>query len=198
MRGSRPASEPRRWASSSGLEAAGSSSRWPPVTSCESLPASVTPVGVFVNQPAEHVNAVAQALGLGAVQLHGPETPEYCARITAPVIKAVPVGSGFRMTAVADLPAARDGAARCRRSGGSRWNRPSGRLDGRAGGGTRAADDSGRRSDTGERGCRRSAPSNPMASTCRPVSNPIRASRTTVASGDSSTRSDSAAAEGRG
>jgi phosphoribosylanthranilate isomerase len=69
------------------------------------LPASVTPVGVFVNQPAEHVNAVAQALGLGAVQLHGTETPEYCARITAPVIKTVPVGSGFRMTAIADLPA---------------------------------------------------------------------------------------------
>lgn len=69
------------------------------------LPASVTPVGVFVNQPAEHVNAVAQALGLGAVQLHGAETREYCARITTPIIKAVPVGSGFRVTAVADLPA---------------------------------------------------------------------------------------------
>jgi phosphoribosylanthranilate isomerase len=69
------------------------------------LPVSVMPVGVFVNQPAAHVNAVAQALGLGAVQLHGAETPDYCARITAPVIKAVPVGSGFRMAAVADLPA---------------------------------------------------------------------------------------------
>jgi phosphoribosylanthranilate isomerase len=69
------------------------------------LPASVVPVGVFVNQPAEHVNAVAQALGLGAVQLHGVETPEYCARVAVPVIKAVPVGGDFRVAAVADLPA---------------------------------------------------------------------------------------------
>jgi phosphoribosylanthranilate isomerase len=69
------------------------------------LSASVTTVGVFVNQPAEHVNAVAEALSLGAVQLHGAEPPEYCARITAPVIKAVPVGKGFSMTTVANLPA---------------------------------------------------------------------------------------------
>jgi phosphoribosylanthranilate isomerase len=69
------------------------------------LPASVIPVGVFVDQPVEHVNAVAQALGLGAVQLHGDETPEYCARVAAPVIKAVPIGGDFRMAAVADLPA---------------------------------------------------------------------------------------------
>jgi phosphoribosylanthranilate isomerase len=69
------------------------------------LPAPVTPVGVFVDQPVEYVNAVVQEVGLGAVQLHGAETAEYCAQITAPVIKAVPVGSGFRMTAVTGLPA---------------------------------------------------------------------------------------------
>jgi phosphoribosylanthranilate isomerase len=70
-----------------------------------SLPASVTPVGVFVDQRVELVNAVVQEVGLGAVQLHGSEAPEYCAQIAAPVIKAVPVGSGFRMTAVTGLPA---------------------------------------------------------------------------------------------
>lgn len=69
------------------------------------LPASVIPVGVFVDQPAEHVNAVAQAIGLGAVQLYGTETPEYCARVVAPVIKAVPVGVDFSTAAVADLAA---------------------------------------------------------------------------------------------
>ena len=35
------------------------------------LPPFVTPVGVFVNQPAEYVNEVAAEIGLGAVQLHG-------------------------------------------------------------------------------------------------------------------------------
>ena len=100
------------------------------------LPASVTPVGVFVNQPAEHVNAVAQALGLGAVQLHGAETPGIlCADYDAhhqgrAGRERVPRDGGSRSTR------GRDGAARCRRSGGSRWNGPGGRLDGRAGGGT--------------------------------------------------------------
>lgn len=69
-----------------------------------SLPPAVTPVGVFVNEAADHVNAVAQAVGLGAVQLHGTETPEYCARIAVPVIKSVPVAKKFHMGLIADLP----------------------------------------------------------------------------------------------
>jgi phosphoribosylanthranilate isomerase len=48
----------------------------------------VVPVGVFVNQPIEYVNAVANALRLGAVQLHGSESSEYLRRVAARTIKA--------------------------------------------------------------------------------------------------------------
>lgn len=53
------------------------------------LPPFVTPVGVFVNQPLQHVRAVASLVRLGAVQLHGDETPEDAAVLSIPVIKAV-------------------------------------------------------------------------------------------------------------
>jgi phosphoribosylanthranilate isomerase len=65
------------------------------------LPAFVTPVGVFVNQPADYVNGVASLVRLGAVQLHGDEDVEYLARINRPVIKAVSNG-----TAAARWPSA--------------------------------------------------------------------------------------------
>ena len=60
----------------------------------DTLPALVTSVGVFVNQPVDEVNAIAREVGLGAVQLHGDETPEYVERIERPVLKSVVVGSG--------------------------------------------------------------------------------------------------------
>ena len=55
------------------------------------LPPFVTPVGVFVNQPAEEVNEVAALAGLGAVQLHGDESAEYASAMTRPVLKALTV-----------------------------------------------------------------------------------------------------------
>jgi phosphoribosylanthranilate isomerase len=54
-----------------------------------SLPPFVTPVGVFVDQPVDYVSAVASLVPLGAVQLHGSETPDYAAAIGRPVLKAV-------------------------------------------------------------------------------------------------------------
>jgi phosphoribosylanthranilate isomerase len=57
-----------------------------------SLPPLVTPVGVFVNQPAEYVNGVASLVGLGAVQLHGDEDAAYAESIRRPVIKALAFG----------------------------------------------------------------------------------------------------------
>jgi phosphoribosylanthranilate isomerase len=56
------------------------------------LPPFVTTVGVFVNQPLDYVNEVASAVRLGAVQLHGDETPQFAAAVSSPVIKAVSIG----------------------------------------------------------------------------------------------------------
>jgi phosphoribosylanthranilate isomerase len=55
----------------------------------KTLPPFVTPVGVFVNEPAERVNQVADLVGLGAVQLHGDELVEVLIHINRPVIRAV-------------------------------------------------------------------------------------------------------------
>jgi phosphoribosylanthranilate isomerase len=57
----------------------------------DALPPFVTPVGLFVNQSREFVNGVASLVRLGAVQLHGDETPQFAASIAAPVIRALPV-----------------------------------------------------------------------------------------------------------
>jgi phosphoribosylanthranilate isomerase len=56
------------------------------------LPRLVTTVGVFVDQPVEYVAGVANLVPLGAVQLHGGETPAYAASLGRPVIKAVQPG----------------------------------------------------------------------------------------------------------
>jgi phosphoribosylanthranilate isomerase len=55
------------------------------------LPPFVTPVGLFVNQPRDYIRGVASLTRLGAVQLHGDETPEFAASIDWPVIKALSV-----------------------------------------------------------------------------------------------------------
>ena len=57
------------------------------------LPPFVAAVGLFVNQPAAYVNGVAGLVRLGAVQLHGDETPAFIANLAPPVIKALPVGA---------------------------------------------------------------------------------------------------------
>jgi len=58
------------------------------------LPRPVTTVGVFVNQPAEHIRDVSKHVGLAAVQLHGDETPAFAATMPLPVIKSVTLGEG--------------------------------------------------------------------------------------------------------
>lgn len=45
-------------------------------------------VGVFVDQTLDDVNEIARNTGIDYVQLHGNETPEYCALMNKPVIKA--------------------------------------------------------------------------------------------------------------
>jgi len=45
-------------------------------TIAESLPADVTPVGLFVNHPLDEIEQIMQAVGLSTLQLHGDETPD--------------------------------------------------------------------------------------------------------------------------
>ena len=62
------------------------------------LPPFVDAVGVFVNWPTLVVDALARALRLNTVQLHGEESPQEMAELakTHRVIKAIQVGRGFR------------------------------------------------------------------------------------------------------
>ena len=55
------------------------------------LPPFVTPVGVFVNQPADYVNEIAALVELGVVQLHGDESVAYASGLARPVLKAMAV-----------------------------------------------------------------------------------------------------------
>jgi phosphoribosylanthranilate isomerase len=66
------------------------------------LPPFVEAVGVFVDWPPLVVDALARALRLGSVQLHGGESPKEVAELARSrrVIKAVQVGRGFRVAAL--------------------------------------------------------------------------------------------------
>jgi len=56
----------------------------------------VANIGVFVNEARETIEAIASDLRLAAVQLHGDESPEFCASITAAkTIKALRVTEDF-------------------------------------------------------------------------------------------------------
>lgn len=70
----------------------------------QELPSSVVAVGVFVNvaEPQAVIDAVASA-GIGVVQLHGEESPDYCRQLaTRPVIKALRVRNDFQADVVRD------------------------------------------------------------------------------------------------
>jgi len=52
------------------------------------LPEGVETVGVFVDAPAGEVWRTVEECGLSLVQLHGQETPEFCAAMPVPAVKA--------------------------------------------------------------------------------------------------------------
>jgi anthranilate synthase/indole-3-glycerol phosphate synthase/phosphoribosylanthranilate isomerase len=61
------------------------------------LPPFVLRVGVFVDAPRDELARTAEAVGLDVLQLHGQEAPETLADLPRRVVKAVPVGPGFRV-----------------------------------------------------------------------------------------------------
>jgi len=58
---------------------------------CRALPPFVSTVGLFVDAGHAEVDAVRARVPLSLLQLHGNESPEYCAALDAPFIKAVRV-----------------------------------------------------------------------------------------------------------
>jgi phosphoribosylanthranilate isomerase len=59
------------------------------------VPAFVTRVGLFVNEPAETVRGVLALAPLDLLQFHGDEDPDYCAGFGKPWIKAARMREGF-------------------------------------------------------------------------------------------------------
>ena len=55
------------------------------------LPPFVTPVGLFVNEKPDVVRQIASDCGIHLVQLHGEESPQYCAELRLPVLKGIRV-----------------------------------------------------------------------------------------------------------
>jgi phosphoribosylanthranilate isomerase len=74
----------------------------------EQLPDEIISVGVFVNESApEDVVDILAASGARMAQLHGDESPDYCASIGSErVIKALRIGDDFDPRRVLDFPAA--------------------------------------------------------------------------------------------
>lgn len=58
------------------------------------LPRSICVVGVFVNEPREHVATIAHTVGLSALQFHGDESAEFCRAWQQKVVKAIRVCDG--------------------------------------------------------------------------------------------------------
>jgi phosphoribosylanthranilate isomerase len=73
----------------------------------ERAPDNIISVGVFVNEPRpEDVDEILRVSGARMAQLHGDESPAYCAGVGAErVIKALRVGDDFDARRVLDYPA---------------------------------------------------------------------------------------------
>jgi phosphoribosylanthranilate isomerase len=68
------------------------------------LPPFVSAVGVFVNQRRDEVLEIGRAARLTTIQLHGDEDASAYADGGFRIIKALPVGPGFSMSAVEGVP----------------------------------------------------------------------------------------------
>jgi phosphoribosylanthranilate isomerase len=70
----------------------------------DGLPPVVVPVGVFADQPLTEIRELVEAVGLGAVQLHGDEPLETIMGVTRPVIRAVASDREDASLVIAALP----------------------------------------------------------------------------------------------
>ena len=68
------------------------------------LPPHVIPVGVFVDEPIDAIREIVRRTGIGTVQLHGDESPDYVEALGCPVLRAMNVEEAER--ACAAWPAA--------------------------------------------------------------------------------------------
>ena len=68
------------------------------------LPESVTAIGVFVDEDRTVVRETMNECGLGIAQLHGAESPAYCANLGHSVIKAIHLRNLIDEQAIADYP----------------------------------------------------------------------------------------------
>ncbi|MGH2436521.1 MAG: phosphoribosylanthranilate isomerase [bacterium] len=65
-----------------------------------SLPPFIAKVGVFVDEGREVVKEIVARAGLDTVQLHGSETPDYCAAMPVPVVKVIRVRDADSLSAL--------------------------------------------------------------------------------------------------
>ena len=71
----------------------------------DELPENIISVGVFVNQPLAEVERIAGETGVRILQLHGDESPEYCAALKATgrqVMKVFNSGENFNARFIGD------------------------------------------------------------------------------------------------
>ena len=68
------------------------------------LPPFVTTVGVFVNQDLEDLRRIKEVVGFDVYQLHGDESPGYCARLGGSLIKAIRVKDNVNRSHIDSFP----------------------------------------------------------------------------------------------
>jgi phosphoribosylanthranilate isomerase len=65
----------------------------------------ISSIGVFVNEDQRRIADIVSDVGLSAVQLHGDETPEFCAGLgSIKIIKAIRVESNFDCASLTSYP----------------------------------------------------------------------------------------------